>query len=223
MEEEWRDVVGYEGLYQVSNLGRVRTLDYRRTGKIRILKQCWDSDGYCRVALFPKEGLRRKSKSAFVHRLVGAAFIPNPEQKAEIDHINGTRNDNRVENLRWATRKENDNNPICLRKKRERALGSGNPMYGQKATPEHRLKLSLAHKGRKHSKEWIENTAIAKQKKVAQLNMDGTLVRVWDSLKEASLHLGLAQGKISSICRHYKGRKSAKGFKWVYYNEYVEM
>lgn len=116
--EIWKDVPGYSGMYQVSNLGRVKSLNRRvngpkRNGRIvneRILKPGLDLYGYKIVVLF--NGKSRKTCT--VHRLVAMAFVPNPENKPEIDHINTIRTDNRVENLRWATRKENGNNPTTI-------------------------------------------------------------------------------------------------------------
>lgn len=111
--EVWKDIKGYEGLYQVSNLGRVHSLDRfvpRKTGTVqkvhgKILKLTEDKDGYHQVSLWK----RNKVKKAKVHRLVGEAFIPNPNNLPEINHINEVKNDNRVGNLEWCTRKENIN------------------------------------------------------------------------------------------------------------------
>lgn len=110
-EEIWKDIEGYEGLYQVSNIGRVKSLNYNRTGEEKILKLC-KVRGYLYVGLC-KDG---KNKSLKVHRLVATAFIPNPENKPNIDHINTIRTDNRVENLHWVTQRENVNNPITMSK-----------------------------------------------------------------------------------------------------------
>ena len=98
--EEWRDVRGYEGLYQVSNFGRVKSF-YHNTPKI--IYQSLHSMGYWRVCLV-KNG---KRKDVSVHRLVAQAFLPNPDNKPQVDHLNGDKRDNRVENLEWVTRKEN--------------------------------------------------------------------------------------------------------------------
>ena len=109
MEKEiWKDIKGYEGLYQVSNLGRIKSFNYWNQGKIRILKLRFHKEGYLIVSL----NKNTKTKIKFVHRLIAEAFIPNPENKPEIDHINGIRDDNRIENLRWVTRKENMNNEL---------------------------------------------------------------------------------------------------------------
>lgn len=109
--EQWRDIKDYEGLYQVSNEGRVKSLNYRQTKQEKILKAFSNNHGYLMVAL-SKNG---KPIHKLVHRLVAEAFIKNEEGKQEeIDHINGIRDDNRVENLRWCTPEENANNPITI-------------------------------------------------------------------------------------------------------------
>lgn len=105
---EWRDVIGYEGLYQVSDEGNVRSLNYNKTGKVKELKLVPAKDGYLVVCLH-KDGHQREGK---VHKMVALAFIPNPDGKPCIDHINGDNQDNRVCNLRWATVFENNNNPV---------------------------------------------------------------------------------------------------------------
>jgi len=108
-KEIWRDIPGYEGKYQVSNIGRVVSYinNRRHPASAHILKQKLCGGYFC-VALC--------SKSYRVHRLVAMAFIPNQENKPYIDHINTIRTDNRVENLRWCTQKENVHNSISYAK-----------------------------------------------------------------------------------------------------------
>ena len=110
--EEWRDVVGYEGLYQVSSEGRVKSLERKvpkgygeRTVKERILKPKTDRYGYLNVGLYA--GGKRKMLT--VHRLVCQAFHENTSNKPQINHINEIKTDNRASNLEWATARENSN------------------------------------------------------------------------------------------------------------------
>ena len=113
--EVWKDIEGYEGKYQVSNMGRVKSLNYKGCiGKERILKQVFNDYGYLKVCL-SKDG---KTKQIKVHRLVAQTFIENIENKPYIDHINTIRTDNRVENLRFVTRIENMNNELTKEKLR---------------------------------------------------------------------------------------------------------
>ena len=103
-EEIWKDVEGYEGLYQVSNLGRVKSLSKNWCHKKEIiLIPRKINSGYVFTTLF-KNG---KSKNITIHRLVAKAFIPNPLKKEQVNHINGIKTDNRIENLEWCTREEN--------------------------------------------------------------------------------------------------------------------
>ena len=110
--EEWRDVVGYEGRYQVSSMGRVKSLerkvtkgDGERTVKERFLKPNVSYGGYLMVALYA--GGKRKMLK--VHRLVCQAFHDNPDNKSDVNHINEDKADNRACNLEWCTRRENIN------------------------------------------------------------------------------------------------------------------
>ena len=100
--EEWRDVVGYEGLYQVSSEGRIKSLKWN---KERILKPITDHYGYQGVNLYA--GGKRKMHK--VHRLVCQSFHDNPDNKPQVNHINEIKTDNRASNLEWATAMENSN------------------------------------------------------------------------------------------------------------------
>lgn len=100
MEEEWKPIKGYEGIYEVSNMGRVKSL-HRSQG--RILKQDTKDNGYIQVSL-NKDGVQSKKH---VHRLVATAFIPNPHNKSEVNHIDGNKENNNADNLEWCTREYN--------------------------------------------------------------------------------------------------------------------
>lgn len=106
MDEVWKDIEGYEGLYEVSNMGRVRSFP-RNTTSGKILKPITQKNGYLYVILY-KDG---KAKNYKVHRLVALAFVPNddPEHKTECNHINEIKKDCRASNINWLDHKRNIN------------------------------------------------------------------------------------------------------------------
>lgn len=104
MKEVWRDIPGYEGLYQVSNLGRIKSFK-RDTVNGKILKLILKRDGYLRFNAY-KNG---KCKYLLIHRCVAKAFISNPHSYSEINHKNENKQDNRVSNLEWCSAKYNSN------------------------------------------------------------------------------------------------------------------
>lgn len=102
-EELWKPVVGYEGIYEVSNLGSVASLNYKRTGERKILKLSKTKKGYLYLVL-RKDGCPKHHR---VHRLVAAAFVPNKNGGQHVNHINENKMDNRAENLEWCTNEYN--------------------------------------------------------------------------------------------------------------------
>ena len=102
-EEIFKDIEGYEGLYQISNLGRVKSLNYRHTGKEKIIKVGKHKDGYLTVCLY-KEGAK---KYYTVHKLVGNAFLSNPHGFKEVNHIDEDKTNNCADNLEWCSRSYN--------------------------------------------------------------------------------------------------------------------
>ena len=112
MKEIWKDIKNYEGMYQISNFGNVKTLSriiYGKNGKItnkiseKILKPIKSKNNYLQVILYKNN----KKKNFYIHKLVAIYFIDNPENKKEVNHIDRNTNNNHVSNLEWVTSKEN--------------------------------------------------------------------------------------------------------------------
>lgn len=152
--EIWKDIVGYEGLYQINNIGRVKSLERFKKCKgngnmlvkERIIITRIGNAGYERVGL----SINGKQKIFSVHRLLALAFILNPENKPQVNHKNGIKTDNNIENLEWATVSENGLHA-------SRVLG-----------------IKINAMGAAHSKS----------KKIYQYLKDGSLVKVWGSCGE---------------------------------------
>jgi len=110
--EIWKNIEGYEEIYRVSNFGKVKSLKrisvsqgYQRLIKERILKSVFDGSGYLEVVLCKD----KNQKTFLIHRLVAKAFIPNPKNKPQVNHIDKDKANNNVNNLNWMTPKENVN------------------------------------------------------------------------------------------------------------------
>lgn len=139
--EVWKDIPEYNGLYKVSNLGNVKRIaktyfcgnNTKRVLEERLIVGDM-AKGYKRVELWDN----RNHKKYMVHRLVAQAFIPNPDNKPEIDHIDGNPLNNKVDNLRWCNHTENLNNPITL--KRKSIAAKGNHMIGRFGALHHNSK-----------------------------------------------------------------------------------
>lgn len=132
--EEWKDIEGYEGMYQVSNLGRVRSFKKYREG--RILKSFPDPNGYLKVSL----SKNNKLKNHRVHRLVAIHFIPNPQNKSQVNHIDGNKQNDNVNNLEWSTPSENG--------KHAYKIGLSKGRLNSKPTQQTRNKISKSRKGK---------------------------------------------------------------------------
>lgn len=195
MKEAWKSIRNYEGYYEVSTRGRVRSLDRTISGKFYKggLKSLYkDKNGYFYVVL-TKDMISTKFA---VHRLVADAFIPNPDNKREIDHKNTNRSDSRVENLRWVTHKENMNNAITRRR-----------IYIESHKKESTEKAQQTR---------ILNNRKTARKKVYQFSKAGELLHIYQSVSEASKATLVRAQDIASVCRGGRGRRSRGGFLWSY-------
>ena len=214
MVEEWKDVPGYEGIYSASTTGIVKNYGRKlgwRNGcreKPKVLKQRKDEKGYMRVSLVDRNG-----KRTFwgVHRIVATTFIPNPENKPFIDHINSIKNDNRVENLRWCTSVENTHNPITFKKYLKAMEGQ----RGKTLSVEHRKKLSEIRKGTHPSPETRALQSLRRKesaKPILQLSPNGEVIKEWKSALSASQQLGIDPSAIYK-CLNGKLHKTG-GYIW---------
>jgi hypothetical protein len=128
--EIWRDIKGYEGLYQISNLGNVKN-----TKTLRILKACINTNGY-KIVNLCRDG---KTKCLQIHRLLALNFIPNNENKTCVDHINNIRLDNRLKNLRFVTNQENNMNALIRKNNTSKIKG----VYFNKACNKWRAHIKI--------------------------------------------------------------------------------
>ena len=142
--EEWRDVVGYEGHYSISSFGRLICYEryiIAKNGQKHYLKRCLMKTGHGKVYHMAGLHLNGKRKVCYIHRLVAQAFIPNPENKPCVDHIDCNVNNNNVTNLRWVTQLENIHNPLTRIHAKESHVPLLNELNG-KSTPIVRISLS---------------------------------------------------------------------------------
>lgn len=186
--EEWKDIKDFEGLYQVSNYGRVKSLERTRRLYSKeiyvpeiIRRNGCDMNGY-QILPLNKDSKKYTKK---IHRLVAESFISNPENKPCINHLNCNKNDNRVINLEWCTIKEN--NQYCCK------VGHHyNPTLGK-------------FRG--------DNP---KSKKIVQKNKNDKIIKIWNCADDIADFLGVNRRTIGKCCR--KEVKTVKGFILEYEN-----
>ena len=219
MENEiWKPIKNYEGLYEVSNMGRVKSLD-RETIDSMGRKRCFKGKilkvgklrGYAHVTLFDRNGNR---KTLQVHILVGHAFVEGYFEGAEIDHINTICDDNRADNLRWVTHKENMENTLTREKLSECQMGEKNHRYGKTLSEDHKKRLVESNTGR-------YGKLHPNSKSIIQMTLDCKVIRIWEATREVERELGYDHTGVSACCR---GKlKTYKGYKWMYYEDYLRL
>lgn len=190
--EIWKDVVGYEGLYQVSNLGNVRSVDhvvqikrgeqeFKALHKGKQLTPLIRQHGYLGVQLYGRGGhATRNLRTCSIHRLVAEAFIPNPNGYEEVNHLDETRTNNCVDNLEWCNHVQNSN-------------------YGTR--PQRIGNMFRNNKNR--------------SKAIAQYTQSGELVCIYPSLHEADRN-GYAAGNICRCAKNDPKYQHAYGYIWKY-------
>lgn len=246
LNELWRYVEGYDKRYMVSNIGRVKAMpnEYPHLGGIRhtkekILKPIFcKHTGYYQVSLYKRNGERRFTT---IHRIVAEAFIPNPDNLPFVNHKDEVRTNNRVENLEWCTPKYNmdyshvkDRNIDAISMPIEQYDFDGNLLHTFKSSAEagralkvHSSSILLCCKGKIGSvrgylwkyknREKTERTR-ARKRRVVQKDMQGNILKIWGSIKEA------ADGSLSSLngilaCCQGKRQKTRNLYKWEYYDK----
>lgn len=188
LKETWKNIPGYENLYQVSNLGNVKSVDrivrqwngYNYSEKIykgTILKQ-YDNKGYKRVLLY-KNG---KVKNYFVHRLVAQVFIPNPQKLSQVNHKDENKINNNVENLEWCSSTYNINYG-----KRNAIVSS--KMIKRKLKDSTKKKLSISQNSHK--------------KPIVQYDLKGNLIKRWESAREIERELNIRHDLVAKCCKGF--------------------
>lgn len=199
MKEVWKDVRTHQELYRVSSIGSVFSV--RNNKKLSLWK---DKDGYLRCNLKKNSVVRQIS----VHRLVAEAFIPNPENKPQVNHKNGVKSDNRIENLEWATNSENQQHKCKV--------------LGYRPSKENVEKMLMGTKKYNLLPEIKKKKADVARKRFSKKIIDITTMEVYKSQHEAAIKTGCKQGNISRVClgttpqtkghvfRFYKGQENAE-------------
>lgn len=186
--EGFKPVKGYENLYEISSNGEIYSLTKRV-----ILRTHIGCHGYAEVRM-KKNG---KVKHKTIHRLLALNFIPNPLNKPCIDHIDGNKLNNSLDNLRWCSHKENSNNPHCLK------------LFSESAA-------RAWKNGRKMSEDAIRKRNESHYKPINQYSRDGKFIKTWRSIKDAAISLNLHATSISSVCRGNTRSKTVGGYIFKY-------
>lgn len=201
--------------YLVTSKGRVLSLKDRHcNNRILELKQRKNKrNGYMQVDLH-KDGKKRTMR---VHRLVAKAFIPNPENKPEVNHIDEDKTNNHVFNLEWMTGKENVNHGTCIERMRKtnsdgRMKGNNNPMYGKKHTEQSKQKMKLKRRN------YIGDKS-PRAKAIIGFKINGCDIKFYKYMKESEKD-GFSPDCIRLCC---KGKqKNHKDYEWYYADEYLK-
>ena len=189
-EEIWKDIKGYEGYYQISNLGRVKSLPRLRKAKNnfiskeKILKNQNNSQGYFRIDL----KVNGKKQRFFVHRLVAEHFLNKPMGCNIVNHLDCNPHNNKIDNLEWTTLKGNS---------------------------EHMKKLGKDKRTYTWIKKLTETQRKINGKKVMGISIDGKTILKYDAVREVKKD-GFSPSSVSCCCN--KKRKTHKGFIWIFVN-----
>lgn len=209
-KEIWKPIPGYEDYYEVSTLGRVKRIKGKKGTHIGRILEGTLHNGYLTVELSSED----EAKVYRINRLVARTFIPNPENKPEVNHINGIKTDNRVENLEWVTHNENIQHAwktglICMTVAQRKKISEVNT--GRHHSEATISKLREAQKRRDYSEE--DKRKLFHSKKIIRVE-DG---KVFNSICKAAQFCGLKSNSGISLCLTGK-MKTAGGYHWKYLN-----
>ena len=190
MKEVWKDIKGYEGKYQISNQGRVKSLIFSNRQatfkKERILKQR-DNTNYYQVSLSKNNVV----KQYLIHRLVAEAFIENPDNLPCVNHKDGNKKNNNINNLEWCN-------------------------YSYNTKHSYNIGLQRVPKGENH---WSYGKPSKKRKKIKQYDLKENLIKIWSYANEIEKELGINANNIRNCCRG--NRPAAGGYIWRYVNDKI--
>ena len=181
--EIWKEIEGTNGRYEVSNTGKVRCLDYKMTGKTKELTAGEKAGGYMQLRV----RMDGRLKTVVIHRLVAKAFVPNPENKPEVNHKDGNKKNNNADNLEWVSRSENIRH----------AVKSG-------------LRNRVAEAARERGKVWIKELHKMQKTPVVATNIKTGEQIEFESQQEAAETLKLQKSHISSVL--HGNRKHTGGY-----------
>lgn len=213
----WKDIPEYEKLYQVSNYGTIKSLNYGNTKQEKLLKLQKNRDGYLYVVLYKN----KHSKYFLVHRLVASAFLDNPNNLPIINHKDENKQNNHVSNLEYCTVQYNITyNDVHIRRG-EKYKGKNNWNYGKHHTEETIQKMRIANGGenngfygKHHTEETKQRISKVNSKPILQYTLNGEFIREWESGKKASETLKINYIGISNNLNNRS--KSSGGFIWKY-------
>lgn len=199
--------------YLISNKGRIKCISRRNNAynnyySADYIMRDFNYKGYRKIQLTNDDG---KKITMFVHRLVALVFLPKIDGKTLVNHKDGNKNNNFVENLEWCTSRENVHHAIntgLLKTKAGHVLPKHKKMLPEEL---HKLQITILNKNRKQANQRAKELF---SKKINQCDLQGNFIKTWNSTREIERKLGFAHSHIGNVCK--QKRKTAYGYIWRY-------